>query len=147
MARIIRQTFQDNLGKEAGLAVMGRAFIASGVVAALIGIACAIWLGAFAWIFAGLSWLVISAAFHVLFGALSEVIVLLKRLCGLPCSIPVSGTASGEIFLCSECGAMVYESSEKCGRCGESLERCEEEDPSAESSVGEDKFNEKGEVS
>jgi len=145
MARIIRQTVQDNLGKEAGLAVIGRAFLVSGILAALVGTGFAIWLGEFVWIFGGIFFLIFSVAMHVLFGALSEVVVLLKRLCGLPCSIPVSGTASGVIFLCSECGTMVYESSEKCPKCKETL------DPADEGSgapFGSDKdiSNEKGEV-
>lgn len=145
MARIIRQTVQDNLGKEAGLAVIGRAFLVSGILAALAGIACAIWLGEFIWIFGGLFYLIFSVAIHVLFGALSEVIVLLKRLCGIPCSVPVSGTASGEIFLCSECGAMVYASSEKCLKCGESLGAVEQ-GTEADSDPNKDISNEKGEV-
>ena len=145
MARIIRQTVNDNLGKEAGLAVIGRAFLVSGILAAFVGIAFAIWLGAFIWIFGGLAYLVFSVAIHVLFGALSEVIILLKRLCGLPCSAPVSGTASGVIFLCSECGTMVYESSEKCLKCGESLERCED-GTGGESDSMENKIDEKGGV-
>lgn len=146
MARIIRQTVQDNLGKEAGLAVIGRSFLVLGVIAALGGIAFAIWMGEFIWIFGGIACLIFGAAFHVLFGALSEVIVLLKRLCGLPCSTPVSGTATGEIFLCSECGTMVYETSEKCPKCGESLEGCEETETHADSDTKKDISDEKGEV-
>jgi hypothetical protein len=119
MATIIRRRVQDTLGKEAGLAVTGRAFLAAGIVAALGGIGLAAATGRFAWMWGGLACLVFGAVFHVVFGALSEIIILLKRLCGLPCSAQPSGTASGEIFLCSECGCMVYATSEKCPRCGE----------------------------
>jgi hypothetical protein len=126
MAHIIRQTVDDNLGKEAGLAVIGRAFLVSGILATLGGIAFAIWMGEFVWIFGGLACLVVGVAFHVAFGALSEIIILLKRLCGLPCSGVISGTGSGEIFICSGCGTMVYASSEKCLKCGETLYADEE---------------------
>lgn len=145
MARIVRQTVEDHLGKEAGLAVIGRAFLVSGILAALAGTGFALWLGEFIWIFGGLFFLVFSVAMHVLFGGISEVIVLLKRLCGIPCSVPISGTASGEIFLCSECGAMVYSSSEKCPKCKESFDTAEK-GTEVHSDPDKDISHEKGEV-
>jgi hypothetical protein len=45
MARIIRQTVQENLGKEAGLAVIGRASSCPGLLAALVGTGFAICTG------------------------------------------------------------------------------------------------------
>ena len=65
MARIIRQTVQDNLGKEAGLAVIGRAFLVSGILAALVGTGFAIWLGEFVWIFGGIFFLIFLSLIHI----------------------------------------------------------------------------------
>jgi hypothetical protein len=145
MAHIIRQTVQDTLGKEAALGVIGRLYLVLGLVSAVGGAVLSAWLGSFAWLGAGLVFLAFGTALHVLFGALAEVIALLKRLCGLKSAIGISGTSSGEISLCSECGAMVYSTSEKCPRCKERFDG-----PAAGASKdavsGEVHSNEKGEV-
>lgn len=123
MARIVAQVVHDSLGKEAALGVIGRAYLVAGIVAALGGVAVTALSGSFMWMIAGMVFLVVGIAVHVLFGALGELITLLKRLCGLPTSLPVSGTAAATIHLCSACGAMVYETSDRCPRCKEIFER------------------------
>lgn len=132
----MERTVQDTLGKEAALGVIGRSYLVFGIVSALAGTAVTAWLGSFAWMAAGMVFLAIGIAVHVLFGAVGEVIVLLKRLCGVPTSVPVSGTTSGTIHVCSECGAMVYASSERCPRCKETFGAPEGEGESGTGSGG-----------
>ena len=109
MARIIKEEVADTTGKEAGLAIIGRLFLVAGIALALAS-------------------MVIGIVVFIIFGALSEIIALLKKLCGIPCSTHISGTGKGTIFLCSECGSMTWADSLKCSRCGVEFDS-EEPDP------------------
>lgn len=118
MARIIQEHFKDTLGKEAGLAVIARAFLVSGIVACLGSIVLTILNASFLWLGLGIAGLILGIVCYVLFGALAEIIVLLKRLSGLPAQGMVSGMKEGMISVCSECGSLVYPDNLKCTSCG-----------------------------
>ena len=79
--------------------------------------------------------MVVGIVFFIIFGALSEIIALLKKLCGIPCSTHISGTGKGTIFLCSECGSMNWADSLKCSRCGVEFDS---DEPDPEVPVGTD---------
>ena len=128
MARIIKEEVADTTGKEAGLAIIGRLFLVAGIALALASIAATIIRGEFFWLACGAVGMVIGIVVFIIFGALSEIIALLKKLCGIPCSAHISGTGKGTIFLCSECGSMTWADSLKCSRCGVEFDS-EEPDP------------------
>jgi len=117
MARIVAQPFRDTEGKEAALPVVARIFLVAGIVACLAGIVLTILTGGFLPLGLGIGSLVTGVALYVLFGALAEVIVLLKRIAGLPCRGTISGMTEGTISVCSECGSMVYPDNVKCPSC------------------------------
>jgi len=119
MASIVRHEVRDGFGRENALGMIGRVYLVLGIAGALFSVVLSAALGQLFWIAAGVLFLAFGVAFHVLFGAFGEVIALLKRSWGVKTDFKVSGEASGTIFLCSECGAMVYESSERCPRCSE----------------------------
>ena len=118
MAGIIKETVADTVGREAGLAITGRLFLVAGVVLMLASIAAMIIRGEFFWPAYGAVCMVLGIVFFIIFSALSEIIALLKKLCGLPCSTQISGTSKGTIFFCSECGAMTWADALKCNKCG-----------------------------
>jgi len=122
MARIVTETIVDTVGKEAGLAVMARIFLVVGILAVFVCIALVIITAEFFWIACGALSLVLSVVFYMIFSALSEIIVLLKRLCGIDCKTAVSGTKKGKIYVCSECGALTWAQSPKCEKCGVEFE-------------------------
>lgn len=117
MARIVAQPFRDTEGKEAALPVVARMFLVAGIVACLAGVALTIITASFLSLGLGIGSLVLGVAFYVLFGALAEVIVLLKRIAGLSCRGAISGMTEGTISVCSECGSMVYPDNAKCPSC------------------------------
>jgi len=125
MARIVREHFKDTLGKESGLAVAARIFLVSGIVACLGSVIPTILDASFLWLGLGIAGLILGIVCYVLFGALSEIVILLKRLSGLPARGTVSGMKEGDISLCSECGSLVYPDSLKCASCGADLEKGE----------------------
>lgn len=135
MAGIIKETIADRKGKEAGLVVTGRVFLVVGIAVMLVSIAAMIIRGEFFWPVYGAICMILGVVFFMIFGALSEIIILLKKLCGLPCSGVVSGTKTGTIFVCSECGAMTWADSTKCDKCGAQFEHSDsarEENPEQE---------------
>jgi len=135
MARIIKETVADTVGKEAGLALIGRLFLVTGIAFALASIAAMIVRGEFFWLAYGALSMVLGIVFFIIFSALSEIIALLKKLCGLPCSTRISGTGKGTIFLCSECGSLAWADSDKCNKCGA---RFDESDPEVLTGTGGD---------
>ena len=122
MATIISETITDTAGKEAGLAVAARVFLVAGIVFLLVSIALMTVLGEFFWVGCGVLCMILGVVIFMIFSALAEIIILLKKLCGVPCSGVVSGTKAGEIFTCSECGAMTWADSKKCDKCGVEFE-------------------------
>lgn len=118
MAKIVQEHYRDTLGRERGLLVASRAFLVLGVAAGLLGVGLAIVTGALAWIAAGIGCAVAGVVLFLVLGALSEVIVLLKRLLGLPAGGVISGTGTGSVWVCSECGASVWPDSCTCASCG-----------------------------
>ncbi len=122
VAKIIEERVKDTVGREAGLAVAGRVFLVAGIVALLASIVFMIVRGEFSWLAWGSACMVSCAVLFLIFNALAEIIVLLKRLCGLPVHAVISGTREGRIFLCSECGSMTWADSVKCCRCGAAFE-------------------------
>jgi hypothetical protein len=118
MARIIQEHFKDTQGKEAGLPVIARIFLVSGIVACLGSIVLTILNASFLWLGLGITVLILGIVCYVLFGAIGEIIVLLKRLSGLPAKGMVSGMKEGTISICSECGSLVYPDNLKCTSCG-----------------------------
>jgi len=137
MARIIRETVADTVGKEAGLAFIGRLFLVAGIAMVLASIAVMIVRGEFFWLAYGAACMVLGIVFFIIFSALSEIIALLKKLCGLPCRTQISGTGKGTIFLCSECGSMTWADSLKCNRCGAEFDSGES-DPAERAGTGDD---------
>jgi predicted RNA-binding Zn-ribbon protein involved in translation (DUF1610 family) len=137
MAQIIKETVADTLGKEAGLALIGRLFLVAGIAMVLASITAAIIRGEFFWLASGAVCMVLGIVLFIIFSALSEIIALLKKLCGLPCSTHISGTSTGTIFLCSECGSMTWADSLKCNKCGAEFDS-EESDPAVLSGTGGD---------
>ncbi|HHO76743.1 MAG TPA: hypothetical protein ENN05_09995 [Deltaproteobacteria bacterium] len=128
MARIITQTFEDTEGKEAGLAVIARACLVLGIGSVFVCIVLVILRAEFFWLAYGAVSMVFCAVCYLIFSALSEIIVLLKRLCGIPCSSAVSGTKTGTIYLCSQCGSMAWADSIKCEGCGEEFNSGDDQD-------------------
>ncbi len=126
MARIIKETVADTVGREAGLAITGRLFLVAGVALMLASMAAMIIRGEFFWPAYGAVCMVLGIVFFIIFSALSEIIALLKRLCGLPCGTRISGTSKGTIFLCSECGSMTWADSLKCNKCGAEFDESDE---------------------
>jgi len=118
MARIVKESFSDTAGKEAGLAVVARVFLVLGILAVLLSIALVIVRGEFFWLALGGLSMVFGSACYMIFNALSEIIALLKRLCGIPCNAVISGTKTGTVYLCSDCGSMTWQDAVKCERCG-----------------------------
>ncbi|HNY65496.1 MAG TPA: zinc ribbon domain-containing protein [Deltaproteobacteria bacterium] len=122
MARIVTQPFKDTEGREAALPVIGRIFLVAGILAALSGVVATILTASFLWLVSGIGCLVLGAAFFVLFGALAEVIILLKRIAGLPYKGAISGMTEGTISVCSDCGSLVYPDNVKCPHCSADFE-------------------------
>lgn len=122
MARIVAQPFRDTSGREEALPVVARIFLVAGIVAALAGVVVTILTASFLWLGLGIASLILGTAFFVLFNALAEVIVLLKRLSGLPCKGVISGMTEGTISVCSECGSLVYPDNVKCPSCNVEFE-------------------------
>ncbi|MBN2297021.1 MAG: hypothetical protein JXM72_00415 [Deltaproteobacteria bacterium] len=129
MARIITESFADTAGKEAGLAVVARVFLVLGTIAVLLSIALVIVRAEFFWLAYGAVSMVFCTAYYMIFNALSEIIALLKRLCGLPCNAAISGTKTGTIYLCSQCRSMTWADSVKCEKCGAEFETGEDSGP------------------
>lgn len=139
MARIIEETIADKTGKEAGLTVTARIFLVAGIVFMLAGIAVMIIRGEFAWLAYGAVCMVLGIVVFMIFSALAEIIILLKKLCGLPFSGVIPGTKTGTVFVCSECGSMTWPDSEKCDKCGAVFEPAEptrSKDPETDSTGG-----------
>lgn len=121
-AQIVQKHYRDTQGKERGLLVASRSFLAAGIIACLAGVAAAIATGSFLWLAAGFVCALAGGVLFLLFGALSEIIILLKKLLGLPVKGAVSGTQAGTVHLCSACGNLVWPDSEKCDSCGADFE-------------------------
>ena len=122
-ARIIRQDYQDVLGREAGLGVLSRICLVFSVVGILGSILAAIATGRLNLIVIGLGILITGLILYVIFGALSEIIRLLKAANGLPYTGTISGSSSGTIYVCSECGSLNYPDITKCKKCGAEFEK------------------------
>jgi hypothetical protein len=118
MAQIVREHYRDSQGKERGLLVASRIFLVAGIIACLAGTGVTILAGSFLWLAAGIVCAAAGVVLFLLFGALSEIIVLLKKLLGLPVSGAVSGEGAGAVSVCSECGSAAWPDSEKCASCG-----------------------------
>jgi hypothetical protein len=118
LAHILAQPFRDTEGKEAALPVIGKIFLVTGIAGCIAGVVVTSLTASFLWLGLGIAGLVLGIALHVLFGALAEVIVLLKRIAGLPCKGIISGMTEGTISICSDCGSMVYPDNVKCPSCG-----------------------------
>ncbi len=122
MARIVAEPFKDTQGKEAALPVVARIFLVAGIAASLAGVVATILTASFLWLGFGLASLVLGIALYVLFDALAEIIVLLKKIAGLPFKGTVSGTTEGKISICSDCGSLVYPDNVKCPSCNADFE-------------------------
>lgn len=122
MAKIIKEIVKDTTGREVGLALAGRFFLVLGIVAILASIVLMIISGDFFWVAYGAVCMISAAVLFMIFTALSEIIILLKKLCGLPSAGVVSGNKESLIFLCSECRSMVWADSTKCTKCGAGFE-------------------------
>ena len=132
MARIIKETLRDTMGKEAGLAFAGRLFLVLGIALILCSVIVMIVRAEFFWIAYGGLAALIGIILYIIFSALAEIIRLLKHLCGMAYNGTISGTRQSEIFICSQCRSLTYPDSLKCERCGEEFERLEPEKDPAE---------------
>lgn len=122
MARIVTEPFRDTEGKEAALPVVARIFLVAGIVASLTGIVVTILTASFLWLGLGIASLVACIALYILFDALAEVIILLKKIAGLPSKGTISGMKEGTISICSDCGSLVYADNVKCPTCNADFE-------------------------
>ena len=122
MARIVTEPFKDTEGKEAALPVVARIFLVAGIVASLAGVVVTILTASFLWLGMGIANLILCIVCYVLFDALAEVIILLKKVAGLPFKGTISGMKEGTISICSDCGSLVYPDNVKCPSCNADFE-------------------------
>jgi len=125
-ARIIRQDYKDVQGKEAGLGVLSRLCLVLGIVGILGCILAGVATGRLILLAAGIVLLIAGLILFVIFGALSEIIRLLKAAAGLPYTGTISGSGTGTIYICSDCGSLNYPDVPKCRKCGAEFEKPEE---------------------
>ncbi len=71
----------------------------------------------------GIALLIAGLILFVIFGALSEIIRLLKAANGLPYTGTISGSGTGTIYVCSDCGSLNYPDIAKCRKCGAEFEK------------------------
>jgi len=126
-ARIVRQDYKDIQGKEAGLSVLSRLCLVAGIVGVLGCIIAGLAIGRLSLLAVGIVILVTGLILFVIFGALSEIIRLLKAANGLPYTGTISGSGTGTIYVCSDCGSLNYPDIAKCRKCGAEFERQEPE--------------------
>jgi hypothetical protein len=128
--KILKENFADVQGKEVGLSVASRSYLVFGFVGILACILVATITGKLIWIAIGIGCMFIGVPLYILFGALSEIIRLLKTLAGLPYTGRISGTTKGTIHICSECGSLIWPDSTVCDKCGASFEEQQSESTS-----------------
>jgi hypothetical protein len=117
-AEILERYVTDTVGREAGLGVASRFYMVLGFVCAVASVLVALLTGNLWWLAGIPVCLFTGTTLFVLFGALSEITMLLKRLAGLPYSGTISGTGEGStLYVCSECGALAWKDSIKCEKC------------------------------
>jgi hypothetical protein len=121
-ARILRQDYKDIQGKEAGLSVLSRLCLVTGIVGVLLCIIAGLAIGRLSLLAAGIALLIAGLILFVIFGALSEIIRLLKAANGLPYTGTISGSGTGTIYICSDCGSLNYPDIAKCRKCGVEFE-------------------------
>jgi hypothetical protein len=126
-ARIIRQDYKDIQGKEAGLSVLSRLCLVAGIVGVLFCIISGLAIGKLSLLAVGIALLIAGLILFVIFGALSEIIRLLKAANGLPYTGTISGSGTGTIYVCSDCGSLNYPDIPKCRKCGAEFERQDSE--------------------
>ena len=122
-ARILRQDYKDIQGKEAGLSVLSRLCLVTGIVGVLACIIAGLAIGRLSLLSFGIALLIAGLILFVIFGALSEIIRLLKAANGLPYTGAISGSGTGTIYVCSDCGSLNYPDIAKCRKCGAEFER------------------------
>jgi DNA-directed RNA polymerase subunit RPC12/RpoP len=122
-ARIVRQDYKDIQGKEAGLSVLSRLCLVAGIVGVLACIIAGLAIGRLSLLAAGIALLMAGLILFVIFGALSEIIRLLKAVNGLPYTGTISGSGTGTIYVCSDCGSLNYPDIDKCRKCGAEFEK------------------------
>jgi len=122
-ARILRQDYKDIQGKEAGLSVLSRLCLVAGIVGVLLCIIAGLAIGRLSLLSFGIALLIACLILFVIFGALSEIIRLLKAVNGLPYTGTISGSGTGTIYICSDCGSLNYPDIAKCRKCGAEFER------------------------
>jgi DNA-directed RNA polymerase subunit RPC12/RpoP len=121
-ARILRQDYKDIQGKEAGLSVLSRLCLVVGIVGVLLCIIAGLAIGRLSLLAFGIALLIACLILFVIFGALSEIIRLLKAVNGLPYTGTISGSGTGTIYICSDCGSHNYPDIAKCRKCGAEFE-------------------------
>ncbi len=104
MAEIIRETIRSTEGREYGLSVASRLYNVIGIVGCVASVIAAAATRDLSWILAGLLVLFIGASFSLVYGALAEVIRLLKANSGELYSGTISGSEKSEVYICSDCG-------------------------------------------
>jgi hypothetical protein len=122
-ARILRQEYKDIQGKEAGLSVLSRLSLVAGIVGIMGCIIAGLAIGRLSLLAVGIAILITGLILFVIFGALSEIIRLLKAANGLPYTGTISGSGTGTIYVCSDCGSLNYPDITKCRKCGAEFER------------------------
>ena len=121
-ARILRQDYKDIQGKEASLSVLSRLCLVVGIVGVLLCIIAGLAIGRLSLLSFGIALLIAGLILFVIFGALSEIIRLLKAANGLPYTGTISGSGTGTIYICSDCGSLNYPDIAKCRKCGVEFE-------------------------
>jgi len=124
-AKIIAQDYKDVQGKEAGLGVLSRLCLVLGIVGILGCIFSGVATGRLILLAVGMGILIAGLILFVIFGALSEIIRLLKAVAGLPYTGTISGSGTGTIYVCSDCGSLNYPDITKCRKCGAEFENPE----------------------
>jgi DNA-directed RNA polymerase subunit RPC12/RpoP len=122
-ARILRQEYKDIQGKEAGLSVLSRLCLVAGIVGVLACVIAGLAIGKLILLAVGMALLIAGLILFVIFGALSEIIRLVKAANGLPYTGTISGSGTGTIYVCSDCGSLNYPDIAKCRKCGAEFEK------------------------
>ena len=117
-AEIIEKYVTDTVGREAGLGVASRFYMVMGFVCSVASVLAALFTGNLWWLAGIPICLFTGTTLFIHFGALAEITRIMKKAAGLPYTGTIAGTGDGAmLYVCSECGALVWKDSVKCEKC------------------------------
>ncbi|MEA2101120.1 MAG: hypothetical protein U9P80_00900 [Thermodesulfobacteriota bacterium] len=127
MAKIVTHRQKETQGKERSLSVLARAMLVMGIGGILICTGFAAATGKLHLLITGGVLLFSGLFLFVILDACAEMIRLMKKVCDIPYSGPISGQKEFLIFRCSACSAIVDPDSIKCDNCGAEFDHISEE--------------------